>query len=153
MEFREDQEVRIDNIQARGIIIKEDKVMLMFRRKNGKEYYVFPGGHMQVGEQPLETAIREVNEETTVVSQNWLPVFEFKYRFEKENEEIEYYFIAYWKSGTPTLSGEESRRSTELNYYEPMWVEIEKLKDINIVPLRAKEWVMNYIQNYRKDRD
>ena len=32
---------------CRGIIIKNNKLVVMERKKNGRHYYTFPGGHVE----------------------------------------------------------------------------------------------------------
>ena len=115
----------------------------MYRRKDGYEYYVFPGGHMRIGEEPIQTAQREVFEETTIRISNIKPVFELKTPL-GDKIAMDYYFIAKWESGDPILSGEESRESNEQNYYEPMWVNLDDIEGMNILPLYAKEWFLEH---------
>ena len=142
MDYREDANVRNNYFQARGIITKGDKVLVMFRRKNGREYYTFPGGHMRKDEQPIDTAIREIREETTVEVKDLRPAYDFiNYT---DPEQREYYFIGKWASEEPTLSGEESRRCNEKNYYEPMWIDISIIPKLNLYPKATKEWFINY---------
>lgn len=50
---------------TRGIILKGDKVLLIHSRKY--DYYKFPGGGIEKGENPIEALIREVQEETGYV--------------------------------------------------------------------------------------
>jgi len=150
MSYREDQDIRIDHIQARGLILKGKKVLVMFRRKNGKEYYVFPGGHMQKGEKPIDTAIREIKEETTIEVKDLKLAFKFINYL--KHEKRDYFFIGGWKKGKPILSGEESRRASEENYYEPMWILIEDIAKINLLPLRTKEWVMLHLERFLKEK-
>ena len=50
------------HITASGLVIKNDKVLLIRHPYIGK--YFQPGGHIDDGETPLEAAIREVYEET-----------------------------------------------------------------------------------------
>jgi 8-oxo-dGTP diphosphatase len=145
-DYREDADIRNDYFQCRGIIVKDDKVLVMFRRKKGEEYYVFPGGHMREGEKPVDTAIREVEEETTIKVKNLKPAYDFINYITPEHRD--YYFVGEWLSGDPTLSGEESRRCTEENYYEPMWIEIERVGDINLYPRAAREWVVDYLVQF-----
>lgn len=144
MEYREDQDIRINNIQARGFITKGNLILLMFRRKNGEEYYTFPGGHMRKDEKPAQTAEREIEEETTI------KVKKLRYAYEIVNDtnkkvEKEYYFTGIWESGEPTLSGEESRRASEDNYYKPLWVEIKQIDKLMLYPDHAKQWVINHL--------
>jgi 8-oxo-dGTP pyrophosphatase MutT (NUDIX family) len=149
--YHEDSDIRIDNIESRGIILKDDKVLLIFRIKNGGKYYVFPGGHMREGETPLDTAIREIEEETTVKAKDLTLIYELKTHI--RNEIIEQYcFLGEWESGEPMLSGEEAVRNCEDNYYEPMWVDIDKIKDLNLFPSVAKEWVVYYLKDFLESR-
>jgi 8-oxo-dGTP pyrophosphatase MutT (NUDIX family) len=48
------------------VIIEDGKVALIERMKNGNHYYVFPGGGVEKGETPEQTAIREAFEELGV---------------------------------------------------------------------------------------
>ena len=45
-------------VTVRGIIIKDNQVILMYRRKNGVEYYAIPGGHLENNESNEECLIR-----------------------------------------------------------------------------------------------
>ncbi len=139
--FREDQEIRLDHQQSRAIVIKEGMLLTMFRRKNGEEYYVIPGGHMQIGETPEQTAIREVEEETTVKIGNLRPAYEITDYAKIKKVEKEYYFVADWVSGEPILSGEESRRSVLENYYEPRWLPLNEIDAVSFYPVQLKEWI------------
>jgi len=141
MNYREDADVRINEIQSRGIILKEDYVLLMFRRKDGDEYYVFPGGHMREGETPLENAIREIEEETTIKVKDMELAFEFKNYVKPNKVKTDYYFVGYWKSRNPVLSGEESRRVNDDDFYKPMWIKLEDIKNLTLYPSMAKEWL------------
>lgn len=152
MEYREDANVRLSNIQSRGIILKKDKVLVMFRIKNGDGYYTFPGGHMRKGEEPIDTAVREIEEETTIKVKDMELAFEFKNYVKKKKVESEYYFVGKWKSGVPMLSGEESRRANEDDYYQPMWVPIDEIFELILYPLMAKEWVMEYLGKFLEKR-
>jgi len=73
-----DKDIRINNKRAAGIVIKDNKILLMHRIYKGKEYWVFPGGHLQQGEELAGAAIREILEETTIIVNNPVLVFEFR---------------------------------------------------------------------------
>ena len=144
----EDADVRINNIQARGIILKENNVLIMHRIKEGKEYYVFPGGHMREGEKPLETAIREIEEETTIKAKDMRLAFESTNYVKPKKVLKDYFFVGYWKSGEPILSGEESRSNDKSNFYEPMWIPIKKISELTLYPAMAKEWIEEYLEAF-----
>ena len=47
-------------IRAVAIIVNNEKVLLMHRINNGKEYHVFPGGGVENGETVEQAVLREV---------------------------------------------------------------------------------------------
>ena len=51
-------------IRAGAVLIENDKVALIERYRDGKHYFVFPGGGADEGETPEQAAIREMEEET-----------------------------------------------------------------------------------------
>ena len=58
-------------VSSRGIIIKDDSILTIFRRKRKedgtfKEYYTIPGGGLEDGENLGENIIREIKEELNV---------------------------------------------------------------------------------------
>ncbi len=143
MDIREDQEIRINNIQCRGFVVKDNKILVMYRKKNDEEYYVFPGGHMRQGEQPEDTVIREIEEETTVKCTIQKKAYEITDYAKTNKPQIEYYFVCNYISGTPKLSGEESRRSTQDNFYQPIWIELTQLSNLLLYTAQAKEWAIS----------
>lgn len=126
-------------VSSRGIIIEDDCVYAMFRRRikeNGskKEYYVIPGGGINENETLEENVIREMKEEFGVdIKIN-------KYLGKDESDEtIAHFFSCSITNGTPKLSGEELERCTESNYYEIRKVPIKELDNIDIL---AKDMIL-----------
>lgn len=116
---------------ARAIIIEDGKLLCIFRRKiddagNKQEYYVIPGGGVEAGETTRETVTRELKEELGIDIEllGYLGVVE-------KEKTIEHYYVAKRLSGEPHIGGEESDRMSEKNYYEPMFMNIEELKNYN----------------------
>ena len=50
-------------ISSRAIIFKDNKVVLIYRKRDYQEYYVFPGGKVEDGETKEKCVIRECKEE------------------------------------------------------------------------------------------
>lgn len=91
-----------------GVIIDGDKVLLIKNKRS--LHWSFPKGHMERGESPLQTALREIREETglnviidpTVSSTiNYNPTFEI-------NKDVTYFLARPWKG---TLHAQESEVS------------------------------------------
>lgn len=120
-------------VSSRGIIIKDDSVYAMFRRRikdDGiiKEYYVIPGGGINENETLEENVIREMKEEFSV------DVKIKGYLGKDESDEtIAHFFSCSIINGTPKLGGEELERCTEQNYYEIRKVAIEDLDKVDIL--------------------
>ena len=77
-----DEDLR-ENVRVGIVVLTPQEVLLIKRFKNNRRYWVFPGGHKRKNEQLIETAIRELKEETNLEAK-------------KENlEKILAYFSAY----------------------------------------------------------
>lgn len=129
-------------ISARAIIIEDNKLLTMFRRKikDGvvKEYYVIPGGGQDEGEALENTVVRELKEEMNV------DIKVLKYLGDLDaNGGISNYFYCKIVNGTPRLGGEELDRMSEDNYYEPRLVDI---KDLDKIDISGREFVEQAIK-------
>ncbi len=122
-------------ISSRAIIIDNDQLLTMFRRKikDGKteEYYVIPGGGKEGNETLEENVTRELKEEFGV------DIKILGYLGTKEPEgRIEHYFHCAIINGEPKLGGEELDRMTPENYYEVRRI---NLKDLDKISIGAKD--------------
>lgn len=128
-------------ISARGIIIQDDCVYLMFRRKilddgTVKEYYVIPGGGIEEGETKEEAIVRELKEELSI------DVEIIEYLGTNEEEEAHFFNCKIIK-GIPTLGGEELDRHNDKNYYEVKKMSIDSLENLNLL---YKDIIMDVYQ-------
>lgn len=133
--------------RATGIIIKDNKVLLIRRIKGGKEYYVFPGGGVEAGESAEDALTREIKEETN------LEVREHKFLF-KISDEISdgVYFLVEEFSGTPSLGGPEKEHMNAQNQYYLEWQDAEYMPAMqNLLPRVAVEKLME-ILNFPQKR-
>ena len=48
---------KTSRIRAAGIVLHNDALLVMYRRKYSDEYYMFPGGGVEVGELPKGTVL------------------------------------------------------------------------------------------------
>ena len=119
-------------ISSRAIIIENDELLVMFRRKikDNKtiEYYAIPGGGKETNETLEENVIRELNEEFCVD----IKILGYLGKKEYDNA-IEHFFNCSIVNGTPKLGGEELDRNTPENYYEVRKISLKEAlnSDIN----------------------
>lgn len=130
-------------ISSRAVIIQNDKLLAMFRRKTKddgtvKEYYALPGGGQEEGETLEQNVTRELKEEFGVD----IKVLGYLGKYEYETS-IDYFFHCEIKEGIPTLGGEELERMTEANYYEVSYIDIENLQNVDI---NAKDMIEKAIK-------
>lgn len=142
-DFHLDQDIRIDNQRHAGIVISDNKILLIHRKYKGIEYWVIPGGHIQKGEDPLDVVKREILEETSIIVKDPELVFEFR-DYKKDN--YDFYYICEYVSGEPELGGEEKLKNSVDNFFEPLWVNISVLDNLNLLPKFAKEWIVENIK-------
>ncbi len=135
-----DSDTRISNQRHAGIVINNNKILLIYRKYKGKIYWVIPGGHIRIGEKYEEVVARELEEETGIFVSNIIPVFEFR---DLHRNNFDYYYMCEYLSGELKLGGEELLKNCPNNFYEPQWVDLKKVKEINLVPKFAKEWIEN----------
>lgn len=113
------------------VIVKEgSKVGLIKRIRNESVYYVFPGGGIENEETPEEGAKREAYEELGVVVKinNCISEIEFN--------GTQYFFLAEIINGIfGSGQGEEyTDEKRGRGVYRPIWIDIEKLSLINVIP-------------------
>jgi len=129
------------NKRVVGIIIRGRKILLMRRIRNGREYFVFPGGGIEGNESLENGVIREIKEEFN------LDVKINKFLFQIENRgRQEFYFLIKEFSGVPEISGNEKKRMNKNNQYYPVWKELKEISNLsNLHPEKAKQKVKEMI--------
>ena len=131
-------------MRARVILYnsENDAILLIHRLKNDRDYWVIPGGGAKGNETPVETAIREIDEELNVQ----LKSDALNHLFECKSQENEHFFFAKIPfTAAPEISGEEKERSSSLNVYQPGWVAVKDLTKINLMPPEIAAKIINLI--------
>lgn len=127
-----------------GLILRGDDALILFRRKNNREFYVLIGGHMHEGETQEETLHREIMEESSLRVSNPKRVMDL---LDHYKEKYEHYYLCDYTDGTPELGGEEKIRHSEENFYRLEWIPLSKIPHINLLPLAIREWITETLVN------
>src|SRR4030042_2198730 len=124
-----------------AVIIKDNKILLMRRIKDGQEYFVFPGGGIKENESVEDAIIREIKEELSLDAK----IDKLLFQIENRGQE-ELYFLIKEFSGIPELSGPEKERMNENNKYYPEWIDLDKIQDLsNLYPEAVRKKVKELI--------
>lgn len=130
--------------RARAIIIHEGKMVSMYRERQGRAFYTFPGGGMKGTETEEECVKREVFEEFGLIVKPIKKV----YTYENKNS-IEHFYIADWLSGEfGSGEGEEFEENRNNGVYIPKLIEIS---DIPNIPLMPPEVASAFYDDYTKN--
>ncbi len=131
--------------RARAIIIRNRHIALIKRQRDGRTYYVIPGGGMEAGETPEQTAIRESHEELglNIAIDRLLAKVIFRGR-------EQYYFFARATGGHfgtgkgPEMTG---KYPPERGTYTAVWVPLKSVANIDLFPPTIAELVTNSARN------
>lgn len=147
------------NIASRSgiIIFNKDNILLMYRQKNGKEFYTFPGGTVEVGESIESAAIRELYEETSIIAESIRILYRLKIidipgeKLGLENAlycKDEYFTLCEYVSGEPSLQANaiEHQRINNNNIYKPIWVLLNDIKNMLLYPLEIRDLLVSDIE-------
>jgi len=134
-------------IRASAVIFTDNKLITVYREKmvNGvlKKYYVIPGGGVEENETIEECAKREILEEVGIDIE-----ITNKYFYLEKEETEEYFYMANYVSGKiGTGTGPEftNRDIEKYGTYEIKLIEKDELKNINLLPPEAKEYILSNI--------
>jgi 8-oxo-dGTP diphosphatase len=123
--------------RAAVFIRRDGKILLLYRKKEGRVYDAVPGGTIHEGESPAQAAVREIREETGLVVKVHGPVLTLQ-----NQGRTEYYFDARDVRGDPVLGGEEAARNSAQNRYVLMWIGLDALVKRPILPPELREWMV-----------
>ncbi len=132
---------------ARAIIIKEDSMLVMHRNKFGHEYDILIGGGVELGEEPIQTVLREIKEEAGInVGQPKLVFIEHA----PEPYGVQYVFVCQYKSGEVNLdanSTEAKINKLGSNLYQPLWRKLSELEHLELRSPQLKKALITALSN------
>ncbi len=131
---------------VRAIVVKDGKLLLMKRDKFGQKFYSLVGGGIDDGETPEQALHREVLEESSVVIADLKPVI----TLEDPNFGTQYVYLCKFVTGQPALAAdtEEAEQTDQgQNTYQPLWLPVEELPTVNLLPAELKTAIGNCLKS------
>jgi len=137
-------------IRTRAIIMHDNKIVSMYREREGRVFYTFPGGGQEGNESEEECVIREVYEEFGITIKPIKKV----YTYENQNS-IEHFYIADWLSGEfGSGNGEEYQENRNNGIYIPKFIEISEIPNLPLMPPEvASAFYIDYMKNGKNLRE
>jgi 8-oxo-dGTP diphosphatase len=120
--------------RAAVIILAADRVLLIHRFKQGREYYIIPGGGVEPGETVEQAALREIREETGLEIKLDRKLWEYTNQGHPET-----YFLATRFSGTLGLGGPELAKQSAENIFQLEWIRLSEVMELPLKPAFVKE--------------
>lgn len=130
-------------ISSRCILIENNNVLLIYRERDEEKYYVFPGGGIEEYETKEECIKRECKEELGIDVEIKKYVYEIKGK-----DFIQHFFLVTRINGkVGTGNPEEYDVNRQGGIQIPVFVSIDKLKDLNVV---LSTIVYQFLKDYRE---
>lgn len=118
--------------RSRVVIVEDGRVALIRRVRDGRAYYVFPGGGVEPGETPEQAATREAYEELGVRVRLDGLLADVRYR---EKRHLFYRAtVVGGEFGTGTGAELASQAASRSGSYEPVWVPLTGLLSLDARP-------------------
>jgi len=147
---------------SRAIVIRNKSELLLIKRNrpgynNGADYHVTPGGHVDEGESLKDAVVREVLEETGIDVEPKRIIYKGIRDGRLVKDEMACHWACEYLGGEITIDpnieeydGTEKfwRDGTPRGSYEPVWVPLEQLKKINLLPEALKRQLIKDIRKY-----
>jgi 8-oxo-dGTP diphosphatase len=115
------------NIRCRGIIVHDGKLLLV-RHVGGKDFYAFPGGHLDFGEDPQECIRRELIEELGVEPHIGRLLYVYTFMTKDGVQSVEFFFNI--ENGMEYLTHEGKIKSHAYEIAEVVWVTPTEVRHI-----------------------
>ncbi len=134
---------------SRCLIFKDNKVLLIYRERDGEKYYVFPGGKIEENETKEECIIRECKEELGI---NVIPI---KYIYQVIGEDfIQHFFLCEWINGKIGSGDKEEYNSNRKGgLQKPIFVDVKEMLDLNIISKEIKIQLLGDLEKYGETLD
>jgi 8-oxo-dGTP pyrophosphatase MutT (NUDIX family) len=125
------------------ILLQDDKIALIERHRAGLHYFTFPGGHVEKGETPERTAVRETEEELGLQVMLKQLVAQFGWQ-----GKWQYYYLVEVTGGA-FGSGKAEELFDPLpqhGTYRPIWMPISEILDQPVKPRQLAEMVVRAVK-------
>lgn len=117
-------------VSCRAIIFNQDELVVMYRNKDGRIFYTFPGGGLEENETLKQCIVRECMEEFGIDVKPIKKVYVYNH-----SNRIEHFFLCNWTGGSfGQGQGEEFQQDRNKGIYIPSKIPVEQLQKLPLMP-------------------
>ncbi len=132
-------------IRAGIILISDNKIAFVKRVRDGKTYYIVPGGGLDECEYIEDAAIREAQEELGVLVRAERLLFIVERLEHGRVMNLQMYYLVKMVSGVfGSGDGEEFHRPTERGSYEAVWMSLDELSQHKFYPTVVTDYIYEH---------
>ena len=115
---------------CRAIIFHDNNLVVMYREKNDRKYFTFPGGGKEDNETNEECVKRECLEEFGIVVEPEREVYVYQ-----DEKTLQHFYLCNWLSGElGSGQGEEFAPDRNRGIYIPTLMPFEKIGTLPLMP-------------------
>ena len=115
---------------CRAIIFHDNNLVVMYREKNDRKYFTFPGGGKEDNETNEECVKRECLEEFGIVVEPEREVYVYQ-----DEKTLQHFYLCNWVSGElGSGQGEEFAPDRNNGIYIPTLMPFEKIDTLPLMP-------------------
>ena len=134
-------------VRAGAVLIEDGKVALIERYRDGRHYFVFPGGGVDDGETIPETVIREMDEETGLRVTVKSKLAEIHFGLSTQHYFLVERISGEFGSGTGEEYTDSDPDDPTQGIYTPIWMSLAELPEHeNVYPADVAKLVVNSIE-------
>ncbi len=134
---------------VRAVILENNAVLLLHRRKPHAEYWVVPGGRVEAGEERISALARECKEELGVAIKIGKELCSFSSRY-PDGVRTQHVFLCSIVSGV-VGTGEGPEYQVDGGYsgtYTPEWVPLGHLPTLPLKPSLLKRFLLRILSEH-----
>ena len=133
---------------ARAIIIENNKILVMFRNKQGSQYYTLVGGRANDSENPEDALLREIKEETGLDITHARLVY-VEYHQPPYNEQYIYLceVALHADVALQDTSEEAYLNNLSVNIHRPQWADVKSFAKL---PFRTPQLQAAIVKGLKK---